>query len=54
MDLPKLWTEVRADLQRARATFPNNAADDVPISQYQEFLRPNELESACGMLEFVR
>src|SRR6476620_3605371 len=51
MDLPKLWTEVRADTQHARATLPSNAADDVPISQYQEFLRHNEIEFACDMLE---
>lgn len=51
MDLPKLWTQIRTDLQRARNTLPSNAPDHVAISKYQEFLSHNELELACDMLE---
>ena len=51
MDLEKLWAQIRADLEQARNTLPNDAADDHAISQYEEFLAHNELELACDMLE---
>jgi len=51
MDLPKLWAQIRADLERARNTLPNDAADEHAISQYEDFLVHNELELACDMLE---
>jgi DNA-binding SARP family transcriptional activator len=51
MDLPKLWAQIRADLEQARSTLLNNAANDKAISQYEEFLSHNELELACDMLE---
>ena len=51
MDLPKLWGQIRADLDQARNTLLNNTADDHAISQYEEFLAHNELELACDMLE---
>jgi hypothetical protein len=52
MDLPKLWAQIRADLEQARSTLLNNAAIDKAISQYEEFLSHNELELACDMLAF--
>jgi len=51
MDLPKLWAQIRADLEQARITLLNDAANDKAISQYEEFLNHNELELACDMLE---
>ena len=51
MDLPKLWTQIRADLEQARNTLLNDAANDKTICQYEEFLGHNELELACDMLE---
>ena len=51
MDLPKLWAQIRADLEQARSTLLNDAANDETISQYEEFLNHNELELACDMLE---
>ena len=51
MDLPKLWAQIRADLEHARSTLLNEAANDKAISQYEEFLSHNELELACDMLE---
>lgn len=51
MDLPKLWEQIRTDLQRAKSTLPSNATDHSAISQYEEFLSHNELELACDMLE---
>ncbi len=51
MDLPKLWAQIRADLEQARITLLNDAANDRAISQYEEFLSHNELELACDMLE---
>lgn len=51
MDLPKLWAQIRADLEQARGTLLNDAANDKAISQYEEFLSHNELELACDMLE---
>jgi hypothetical protein len=51
MDLPKLWAQIRADLEQARSTLLNDAANDKTISQYEEFLSHNELELACDMLE---
>jgi DNA-binding SARP family transcriptional activator len=51
MDLPKLWAQIRADLEQARITLLNDAANDKAISQYQGFLSHNELELACDMLE---
>jgi hypothetical protein len=52
MDLPKLWAQIRSDLEQARSTLLNGAANDKAISQYEEFLGHNELELACDMLEF--
>jgi hypothetical protein len=51
MDLPKLWAQITADLEQARSTLLNDAANDKAISQYKEFLSHNELELACDMLE---
>ena len=51
MDLPKLWAQIRADLERARSTLLKDAANDNAISQYEEFLSHNELELACDTLE---
>ena len=50
MNLPKLWAQIKADLQRARTTLPR-AAEHPAITQYEEFLTHNELELACDMLE---
>jgi hypothetical protein len=51
MNLPKLWAQIRADLEQARSTLVKDAATDKTISQYDEFLSHNELELACDMLE---
>jgi hypothetical protein len=51
MDLPKLWTLIRADLAKARNALPAQAASDQAIVEYQNFLDHNELELACDMLE---
>jgi DNA-binding SARP family transcriptional activator len=51
MDLPKLWAQITADLEQARSTLLNDAANDKAIFQYKEFLSHNELELACDMLE---
>lgn len=51
MDLPKLWTVIRADLADARNTLPTEAASHEAIAEYQNFLDHNELELACDMLE---
>ena len=51
MDLPKLWAQIRADLEQARITLLNDAANDKLMSHYEEFLSHNELELACDMLE---
>ena len=48
---PKLWAQIAADLTRARATLPDDAADCESVREYQEFLDNNELELACEMLE---
>jgi len=52
MDLPKLWAQIRTDLERARNTLLNDAANHKALSQYEEFLSHNELELACDILEF--
>ncbi len=52
MNLPKLWAQIRADLEQARSTLLNDASNDKTIAQYEEFLSQNELELACDMLEF--
>jgi hypothetical protein len=51
MDLPKPWEQIRIDLEQARSTLPNDAANDKAIFQYKEFLSHNELELVCDMLE---
>lgn len=51
MDVPKLWTLIRADLAKARDTLSANAASHKALAKYQEFLDHNELELACDMLE---
>jgi hypothetical protein len=51
MDIRELWAQIRADLDQARSTLLNDAANDKAISQYEEFLSHNELELACDMLE---
>ena len=51
MDLPKLWTEITTGLQRARSTLPSDATGHAAICEYEEFLKHNELELACDMLE---
>jgi hypothetical protein len=51
MDICELWAQIRVDLDQARRTLLNDAANDKAISQYEEFLSHNELELACYMLE---
>jgi hypothetical protein len=51
MDVRELWSQIRADLEQARSSLPNDAADDHAISRCTEFLAHNELELACYMLE---
>jgi DNA-binding SARP family transcriptional activator len=51
MDIRELWAQIRVDLDQARSTLLNDAANDKAISQYEEFLSHNELELACYMLE---
>jgi hypothetical protein len=51
MDLPRLWAQIRADLEQARSTLLNDSANDKAISKYKEFLSHTELELACDMLE---
>jgi hypothetical protein len=50
IDLPKLWTLIRADLAKAQNTLSANAASHKALAEYQEFLDHNELELACDML----
>lgn len=47
----ELWTKIAADLRRALATLPLEAANDASVRDYQDFLDHNELELACDMLE---
>ena len=51
MDLQELWAQIRADLEQARNTLPNDATGEHAISEYEGFLAHNELELACDMLE---
>jgi hypothetical protein len=50
MNLPNLWTLIKADLARARKSLPD-AASHKTLAEYQNFLDHNELELACDMLE---
>jgi hypothetical protein len=50
MDLPKLWTLIRADLAKAQNILSANAASRRALAEYQEFLDHDELELACDML----
>jgi hypothetical protein len=52
MDLPKLWTLIRADLAKARNTLLTRAPSHEALTEYQNYLDHNELELACDMLEF--
>ena len=51
MDRHELWTQIEADLKRARSTLQNNAATHKAIKEYEDFLSHNELELACEALE---
>jgi hypothetical protein len=51
MDLPKLWTLIKADLAKARNSLPADAASHKALAEYQNFLDHNELQLACDMLE---
>jgi hypothetical protein len=49
--LQSLWTQIRADLERARETLAQPDSSDQAIREYEHFLENNELELACDMLE---
>jgi hypothetical protein len=51
MNLVQLWKLIKDDLERAYATLPSEAISAPSLVEYREYLRHNELELACDMLE---
>src|SRR5262245_3689023 len=46
-----IWKDIVADLERARMTLPDDAAENPAIVQYHQHIKDNEFELACDRLE---